>query len=144
MSNQLTATLFPSPAREFRGQRWVNIALRCLHLVGVAGIAGGFMFGLDRESWLSYWYLTLASGIALTLIYIWCSAVWLLELKGMVIILKNLLLTLGLFVPEIRPEAFIAIIVMSGLIAHAPARVRSRRWLRPLRGPSKDPTPGRR
>ena len=130
MPRTLIATLFPSQAREFRGQRWVNISLRCIHLVGVAGVAGGFLFGLDPESWLSYWYLTLTSGIALTLIYIWSGAVWLFELKGMVIALKIMLLILGLVFPEMRAEVFIAIIVMSGLIAHAPARVRSRRWLR--------------
>jgi hypothetical protein len=130
MPKTLRANLFPSQAREFRGQRWVNISLRCIHLVGVAGIAGGFLFGLGPETWLSYWYLTLTSGIGLTLIYIWSSGVWLFELKGMVIALKSVLLILGLVFPEMRAEAFIAIIVMSVLIAHAPARVRSRRWLR--------------
>lgn len=131
MPKTLISALFPSQAREFRGQRWVNIGLRCAHLVGVAGIAGGFLFGLETESWVSYWHLTLASGVALSLIYIWGTATWLLELKGLAIVLKNLMLVVALFAPGLRAEIFIAIIVMSGLIAHAPARVRSRRWLKP-------------
>lgn len=142
MQKKLTATLFPSQAREFPGQRWVNISLRCLHLVGVAGVAGGFLFALSSESWLAYWHLTLASGVALMLIYIWSSAVWLFELKGMAIALKIMLLVLALVFPAMRAEAFIAIIVISGLIAHAPARVRSRRWLEPPHQPSPGATPG--
>ena len=123
--------LFPPQSREFRGQRWVNICLRCGHLIGVAGIGGGFLFGLDPESWESYWLLTLSTGVVLSLIYIWSSAIWLFELKGLAIVLKNILLAIALAAPAARGELFIVIVVISGLIAHAPARVRSRRWLRP-------------
>jgi len=130
MPNSLLRVLFPTPTREFRGQRWVNIGLRCAHLVGVAGIGGGFLFGLEPNSWASYWYLTLASGIALSMIYVWTTATWLLELKGLVIVLKTALLAIGIAVPALKGEIFILIVVMSGLIAHAPARVRSRRWMR--------------
>jgi hypothetical protein len=115
----------------FTGQRWVNIGLRCVHLIGVAGIGGGFLFGLDAQLWVSYWYVTLATGVALSLIYIWSTAVWLFELKGLAVVLKILLLALALAIPGLRGASFIAIIVLSGLIAHAPARVRSRCWLRP-------------
>jgi hypothetical protein len=130
MATTLISLLFPHEARVFPGQRWVNISLRCAHLVGVAGIAGGFLFGLEPEAWASYWHLTLASGIALSLIYVWSTAAWLFELKGLTIILKTMLLALALAVPSLKGEVFIAIIVMSGLIAHAPARVRSRPWLK--------------
>jgi len=130
MAITLISMLFPRDAREFRGQRWVNISLRCAHLVGVAGVAGGFLFGLEPGSWAFYWHLALASGIGLSLIYVWSNAAWLLELKGLTIVIKTMMLAAALAVPDIKAEIFIAIIVMSGLIAHAPARVRSRRWLR--------------
>ena len=130
MPNRLFRVLFPAPTREFRGQRWVNICLRCAHLVGVAGIAGGFLFGLEPASWASYWQLALASGIALSLIYVWTTAAWLFELKGLVIVIKTILLAAALAAPALKGEIFIVIVVMSGLIAHAPARVRSHRWLR--------------
>ena len=130
MSTALIEFLFPSQAREFRGQRWVNVGLRCAHLLGVAGIGGGFLFDLHPQAWASYWHLTLASGVALSLIYIWSTAIWLCEIKGLAIIFKNILLAVAIAVPAARGELFIAIVVISGLVAHAPARVRSRRWLR--------------
>jgi hypothetical protein len=130
MPTRVTAILFPSRPREFRGERWVNIGLRCVHLTGVAGIGGGFLFQLEPASWAAYWHLTLASGLMLSLIYLWSTAAWLFELKGLSIVLKNILLGLALALPTMRGELFVLIIVLSGLIAHAPARVRSRRWFR--------------
>jgi len=130
MPMKLIRALFPIHPRQFRGQRWVNIALRCLHLIGVAGIGGGFLFQLEPASWAVYWQLTLATGVSLSLIYFWSSATWLLELKGMTIVLKTILLGLAAAIPELRAELFIGIVVISGLIAHAPARVRAHRLVR--------------
>lgn len=129
MRTDLTSLLFPTPAREFRGQRWVNIGLRCVHLVGMAGVAGGFLFDLAPTQWSAYWYLTLASGIALSLLYIWSSLVWLLELKGLTIIIKLLLLFFGSLVEDARVAVFIVLVVLSGVVAHAPGQIRSWRWL---------------
>jgi hypothetical protein len=103
--------------------------LRCAHLVGIAGIGGGFLHGLDTESWSVYWQITVFSGVALSLIYIWSSDAYLLEMKGLAILVKLVLLTVGLIIPELRAAAFIMVIILSGLIAHAPARVRAMRWL---------------
>ena len=129
MPSRLKQVLFPMEPRVFYGQRWVNIGLRCAHLVGIAGIGGGFLYGLDTESWSVYWQITVFSGVALSLIYIWSSGAYLLEMKGLAILLKLVLLTVGLIIPELRAAAFIMVIILSGLIAHAPARVRARRWL---------------
>lgn len=126
----LMQALFPSRPRQFHGERWVNIGLRCVHLVGVAGIGGGFLADLDPAAWMFYWYLTLASGVVLSLIYLWSTAAWLFEFKGAAIVLKLLLLGLALAAPALRAEVFVAVIVLSGLIAHAPARLRGRRWIR--------------
>ena len=138
MPQNLIQILFPSEARWFRGERWVNIGLRCTHLVGVAGIGGGILFDLPAETWSSYWQLTLASGVVLSMLYIWSSAIWLFELKGQAILLKVILLAAALAFPAVRGELFVVIVVISGLIAHAPARVRSRCWLTPSFDVSKD------
>ena len=120
--------MFPIEPRMFHGQRWVNISLRCGHLVGIAGIGGGFLYGLDAQSW-SAWQITVFSGVALSLVYSWTDGAWLLEMKGLAILLKLLLLGVGLVIPDLRAGVFILVIILSGLIAHAPARVRERRWL---------------
>lgn len=122
--------LFPVEPRWFPGERWVNIGLRCAHLVGIAGISGGFLFDLDNAQWAPYWLLAMTSGVALSLLYIWSTATWLFEIKGLAVILKILLLGVALQVPALRGEIFVLIIVLSGLVAHAPARTRGHRWMK--------------
>lgn len=121
--------LFPTPAREFPGQRWLNITLRTLHLIGIAGIGGGYLFGLAQTQWLPYWHLTLSTGIALSMIYIWSTVLWLFQLKGLAIILKLALLWLAVKQPEFQSELFILVIAISAVIAHAPGKVRGFVWL---------------
>jgi hypothetical protein len=109
MTSAILRALFPSRPRHFPGQRWVNIALRSAHLVGVAGIGGGFLFTPDEVAWEAYWHLTWVTGGALSALY---------------------LLPVAVVIPEIRAESFVLVIAISGVIAHAPARVRGYRWLR--------------
>ncbi len=113
-----------SGPRLFPGQRWVNIALRCGHLVGVAGIGGGFLFGVEEARWLPFWYLTVGSGVLLVLLYLWSEAQWLCRLKGAIIVIKLVLLASTLLWPAWREALFILLILLSGWIAHAPGVVR--------------------
>jgi hypothetical protein len=124
----LKRLLFPDEAQTFTGERWVDIGLRCAHLVGVAGIGGGFLLTLEQDQRLAFWHLTLVSGVLLSLRYLWSSAAWLLQLKGLAIMFQLVLLALALGLPTWRGSLFIAVIVLSGLIAHAPGRVRGLRW----------------
>ncbi|MCB1786678.1 MAG: hypothetical protein KDJ33_10540 [Gammaproteobacteria bacterium] len=119
----------PAQTRFFPGQRTLNLLLRAAHLVGIAGIGAGFLFGLERTAWDHYWLLTLFTGIGLTALYLWSSISWLLELKGFAVLLKVALLGLALVLPEHRAGLFITIIVISALSAHAPARIRAYRWI---------------
>jgi hypothetical protein len=124
----LRRLLFPVQPRTFPGERWVDIALRSLHLVGVAGIGGGFLWSMDPVQWLPYWHLTIATGGLLSLLYLWSSAAWLLQVKGLTVVLKLVLLGLALALPDWRGTLFVAIIILSGLIAHAPEVVRGFRF----------------
>ena len=129
MKHTIIQLLFPYPARGFRGQRWLNVLLRSLHLVGIVGISGGFLFDEKPDAWGHYWHLTLASGVALMALYLWGSVCWLFELKGLVIVLKTLLLGIALLIPSIRAELFLFVVILSGVIAHAPGAFRGYRWI---------------
>jgi hypothetical protein len=133
--------LFPSRPRTWRGERWVNIALRCVHLVGVAGIGGGFLFDLEPARWTAFWHLTLASGGLLCLLYLWSTGLWLFQVKGLAVVVKLALLAIAVAVPAWRGEIFTLVIVLSGLVAHAPAEVRAARPL-PLGGTGQPPRSG--
>ena len=121
---QLKRLLFPEESRFFPGQRWVNIALRTLHLIGIAGLGGGFFYASEGDSWRTFLDLTLWSGAGLTAIAVWNDGVWLVQLRGQAILLKLLLLGLMPLLPSLRLPLFLAILVISGVMAHAPASVR--------------------
>ncbi|MGM0593680.1 MAG: hypothetical protein ACQETD_04000 [Pseudomonadota bacterium] len=120
----MPARFFPTQARYFPGQRWLNILLRAAHLIGVAGIGGGFLFAVEESLWRPWWWLTLVTGVLLSLLYLYSDGRWLLQLKGQVILLKLILLALAFALPPWRAELFVLVILLSALIAHAPGAVR--------------------
>ena len=120
----LKARLFPRESRFLPGQRWLNVLFRTLHLVGLGGLGAGFLYPAVDESWRLYLYLTLISGVGLSLISIYSNGIWLIQLRGQMVFLKLLLLALIAPFPEHKTALFILIILISGWIAHAPARVR--------------------
>ncbi len=120
----LKELLFPAESRLFAGQRWANISLRTLHLIGLAGVGSGILYPAHEGSSNAYLYLTLASGFALSLISIWSNAIWLIQLRGQAILLKLLLLALIPAWPEAGAWLLIMVIIISGYISHAPGDVR--------------------
>lgn len=134
----------PPPDKLLPALRWLNISLRCLHLVGIAGISGGFLFDLPESQWLAYGYLALLSGGLLAALYVWTDEDWLWQLKGQVVLLKLTLLALSRVFPQWQVEIFILVIVLSAFFAHATARVRSSAWGRdvPICGASSSSSDG--
>ncbi|MCG6863710.1 MAG: hypothetical protein LJE70_21010 [Chromatiaceae bacterium] len=126
----LRQLLFPASPRQFRGQRWVNVGLRSAHLVGIAGIGGGFLFNLEPSVWETYWLITLTSGLGLSLVYLWSTATWILQLKGLAVVVKTALLLLAFAIPTGHSELFVLVILISSVVAHAPGRVRGYQWLK--------------
>ncbi len=124
----LKVLLFPSSARDFHGLRWLNITLRSLHLLGMAGMAGGYLYQASAAALLPYWAITLYSGLAMVGLAIWSNGRWLLQLRGAVILLKLLILwTLPWFDSLFEDGGgwgFMLIILLSSVISHAPARLR--------------------
>ncbi|MCP3668451.1 MAG: hypothetical protein GY696_39205 [Gammaproteobacteria bacterium] len=121
---ELQKIIFPDATRFFRGQRWVNIGLRTLHLVGLAGLGAGFLYAAADLSWQLYYKITLYSGLGLMLIAIWNHGVWLLQLRGQAILFKLLLLLLMPLFPGWEKTILLLIILISGVISHAPGKVR--------------------
>ncbi|MCF6353653.1 MAG: hypothetical protein L3J26_00880 [Candidatus Polarisedimenticolaceae bacterium] len=120
----MASVLFPSQSRTFVGQRWVSILLRTLHLLGIAGVGGGYFYASVGDGWLGFLYLTLASGLLMMSLSIWSNGIWLLQLRGHAVLLKVLLLTLMLVWAEQKTVLLVVVIIISGLIAHAPGDVR--------------------
>ena len=124
----IKSILFPAQARDFPGLRWLNITLRSLHLLGMAGLAAGYLYQVAVVAMLPFWAITLYSGLAMVGLAIWSNGRWLLQLRGAVIMLKLLILW---SLPWLENQfadgggwGMVVIILLSSVISHAPARVR--------------------
>jgi len=120
----LKQRLFPAQARSLPGKRYISLALRGLHLVGVGGMGGLFLFGLPASLWQPYAWLTLLTGSAMVLMEIWSDGVWLCQLRGQAVLVKLLLLAAALIWPLLAAPCFIAVVLISAFFAHAPGKIR--------------------
>ena len=117
--------------RFFRGQRWLNIALRSLHIIGVVGMGTGFLTRHPPDdSFRLYLVLTLSTGLGMTLLDAWSNRQWLTQLSGQTVVLKVLLLGLIPLWPTAGEALFILVILISAVVSHAPARIRHKRIFR--------------
>ena len=105
-------------------KRWTKISLRTLHLLAVAGVGGGILFGLEKDLWINYWWLALVSGLLMMAIDIASNPVWIVQVRGLVIYLKLILLAFLGSNPSVDGWLLAAIIIMSGIISHAPGQLR--------------------
>jgi hypothetical protein len=118
------ALIFPRESRFFPGQRWVNVLFRTLHLVGLGGLGAGFLYPAADDSWRIYLDLVLLSGVGLMLISLYSNGIWLLQLRGQVILLKLLLLAMIPLFSGVTETLFILVILLSGWISHATGDMR--------------------
>ena len=105
-------------------KRWTKISLRTLHLLAVAGVGGGILFGLEKDLWINYWWLAMASGILMMLIDIISSPVWMVQVRGVSIFVKLILLAYLGSNPDWDGPLVVLIIIISAVISHAPGRLR--------------------
>jgi len=121
--------IFPQQSREFKGQRWVNILFRSLHLIGIAGVGGAFLFNVTNQQWLPYMFVTVVSGSAMVILEVWSNGIWLIQLRGLATLLKLSLLSLT-FIFGMQAMILFSVIFISGLMSHAPGKVRYYSFIR--------------
>jgi hypothetical protein len=105
-------------------KRWTKICMRTLHLLAVAGVGGGVLFGIERELWINYWWLAVISGAFMMCIDIVSNPVWLVQIRGLTIIVKFFLLALLGSWPAFDGLLLAIIIIISAIISHAPGNLR--------------------
>jgi hypothetical protein len=117
--------LFPRQSRQFAGKRTCKVGLRTLHLFGIAGSGGAFLYPMPESGWLTFLWLTLVSGTLMMLIELWSHGIWLLQLRGLLILLKLGMLGFCLVLPaSADPWLLFGVIAISGVISHASSRQR--------------------
>ena len=105
-------------------KRWTKISLRTLHLLALAGVGGGVLFGLEPSLWFNYWWVAVVSGGLMVLMDIIPNPVWIVQVRGLVILLKLILLAVMFGYPAWDKFLLVFIIIISAVISHAPGKLR--------------------
>ena len=114
----------PDPPRRVPHARAWNVALRTLHLMAFGILVGGHFWGVPAEPLYPALWITVASGAALMGLEIYQNAQWLFLVKGLAVLAKLALLLLVPFFWEARVPLLLAVVALSSVGAHMPARFR--------------------
>jgi len=93
-------------------------------LLAIAGVGGGILFALEKDLWLNYWWLALVSGVLMMLMDIVSNPVWIVQVRGLVILLKLILLALLGINPAWDSILLLVVIILSAVVSHAPGKLR--------------------
>jgi hypothetical protein len=110
--------------RDFPGKRWLNVALRTLHLLGIvlfgAALLGSVSIPLGAA-------VTLVSGLAMFAVDTWANPAHLREVAGFGMLVKLALIALATVQATLALAIFWTLIILSTLLSHAPGNFRHRR-----------------
>lgn len=118
-SGPLLSILFPREPRRFTGQRWVKICLRSLHVLCAGIYLGAYVLGVEGDLRTRWFLATLLSGVAMLLVDLFESGAFLLQLRGLVVMSKLVLLA---FIAKLGPAAvwiLAAVAFFSVISSHA-------------------------
>ncbi|BDM63303.1 hypothetical protein NFHSH190041_07550 [Shewanella sp. NFH-SH190041] len=110
--------------RRYWAQRLGKTALRAIHILGIAGSGGGILLHVPFPQWQSYWVMAMCTGTIMMLWEIVKDWRWLIQLKGVLTLVKLLLLVLFIPLPDYQPELFVIILLLSVLVTHGPSGLR--------------------
>ncbi len=100
--------------------------VRSLHIVAIAGLVGGVLWGADAEELAPWWGGAALTGFGLAATFSSGGLGWLVELRGLSMLLKLAVLAAVLVVPDAAQWALIAVILLAGITSHMPGRYRYR------------------
>lgn len=106
---------------ENSARRLTKVLVRTIHLVGMAGLFGAVMLGVSAPVYL---WLTLVSGLVLVVMEAYSGWIWFVQLRGVALYLKLLLLLLMHYIPQHAVACLIAVVAISGFMSHAPSWIR--------------------
>ena len=84
--------LIPPEPRKYTGQRWVEIVVRAAHVVVSGVYLGALVFHVEPASRWPWFLATLLSGLLMLGLDLYESGGFLLQLRGLVVAVKVLLL----------------------------------------------------
>jgi hypothetical protein len=120
----LPAFLFPAEPRFFAGQRWVKIVLRALHVLA-SGVAAGAYLVEAPDPVRTHWLVALsATGMAMLLFDLFETGAFLLQVRGLVVLAKIVLLGALPLCGPAQGWILAALLGISVVSSHASSKVR--------------------
>jgi hypothetical protein len=80
--------LIPAEPRSYRGQRWVKMTARAVHVIPSGVYLGSFVFDVEPAVRWPWFLATLLSGLLIVCLDLCESGAFLLQLRGLVVVLK--------------------------------------------------------
>ena len=108
------------------GRRWLRISFRTLHIATICGVVGGVLFGGDDATMKPWLVGVVLSGGIIMATDLYDDDPYLREVRGMTIVVKLLLLAVALWLPASRAWLLFLVVGVSGVLSHAPSRLRHR------------------
>ena len=116
--------LFPPEPRYFPARRALKISLRAVHVLCAGILTGAYVFDIAtalREQWL---LATVGSGLLILLLDLHESGAFLLQLRGMLLYVKILTVSLLPYFGAWQPWVLCLLVLLSVISSHAPAKLR--------------------
>lgn len=110
--------------KQFWIQRFSKTSLRALHILGITGAGGGILMHVPKDQWQIYWIMAMSTGAAMMLWEVVRDWRWLIQLKGVLTLVKLGLLALFIPLANYKPELLITIVLLSVIVSHGPAGLR--------------------
>jgi hypothetical protein len=102
----------------------MSIALRTVHIAAVGILLGGHAFEVPAVRLLPWLYLSIISGNGLIGLELYSSCKWLYQGKGVLVLLKLLLIAAVAVFWEQRLWLLLAALVLGSVGSHMPGRFR--------------------
>ena len=107
-----------------RRPRFLNVVFRTLHLASFGLVLGGYAFDVDPERVTPALIATITTGALLVMLEFYADPRWPFLGKGLFVLAKLALLLLMPVWPGARMPLLVAIVVLAGIGAHMPRRLR--------------------
>ena len=116
--------LIPETPRAFPGRRGVKILLRSAHVLAAGVLCGAYVFGVGLPARTPWLIAAVVSGLLIVLLDLYESGAFLLQVRGLVVAVKIATLVALPWVSDYAGWVLAAIVVVSVLSSHAPAKIR--------------------
>jgi len=118
--------LFPAEPRPLPGRRGLKIGFRALHALCAAFLLGAVAFEASPDTERLTLHCAVGTGVLLLLLDLHETGVFLVQVRGLVVLIKLSVVAALPWMAAGRVWALAAIFVLSVLSSHAPASVRYR------------------